>query len=122
MALSVVAVALMWIPHIATDCSGGAVACGGDLARDVPHKAEWAVRARRTHGNAVENIAVFAPLTLLVVLVGAASTQTALAALVYFGARLVHFIAYTLAGPVLRVLSFLLGWGATMIMVATLLT
>ncbi len=61
-------------------------------------------------------------ITLLVMLVGAASRQTALAALVYFGARFVHFIAYTLAVPVLRVLSFLVGWGVTMIMVAALLT
>lgn len=114
--LSVIAVALMWLPHILQMIvQEGLIAAVWDPTRETPHKATWAQRARRAHGNAVENIAVFAPLVLLVVLSDHATGTTAIAAAVYFFARLVHFVVYALAVPVVRVLAFLTGWGATMV-------
>ena len=116
LALSVIAVALMWVPHILQlIAQEGLVTAIWDPTRETPHKAAWAVRARRAHGNAVENIAVFAPLALLVLATGNSSALTAAAGAVFFFARLVHFVSYTLAIPALRVIAFLVGWAATMI-------
>ena len=93
----------------------GVIAAVWDPSREVPHKAAWAQRARRAHANAVENIAVFAPLMLIAVLIDRTGDATALAAAVFFFARLGHFIAYALAIPAARVILFLVGWGATMV-------
>lgn len=115
--LSTLAVALMWVPHILQlIVQEGLFAAVWDPSREVPHKAAWAQRARRAHGNAVENIAVFAPLALLAVLTGQTGPATAMAAAVFFFARLGHFMAYALAIPAARVILFLVGWGATMAM------
>ena len=116
LAASTVAVALMWVPHILQlIAQEGFVAAVWDPSREVPHKAAWAQRARRAHLNAVENIAVFAPLVLIALLTGRTGEATAVAAAVYFFARLGHFIAYALAIPAARVVLFLVGWGATMV-------
>ncbi len=42
-----------------------------------PHDAEWALRAKRAHYNAVENLVVFAPLVILVHILGVADGLTA---------------------------------------------
>lgn len=116
LALSATAVGLMWVPHIVQlIVQEGLIAAVWDPTRETPHKAAWARRAQRAHHNAVENIAVFAPLTLLVVLTGNASDLTALAAIIFFVARLGYFVAYALAIPVVRVVLFLVGWAATMV-------
>jgi uncharacterized MAPEG superfamily protein len=116
LALSVIAVALMWIPHILQlIAQEGLFAAVWDPTRETPHKAAWAIRARRAHGNAVENIAVFAPLAILVLATSSSTTLTAGAGAVFFFARLVHYVAYTLAIPALRVIAFLVGWAATMV-------
>jgi uncharacterized MAPEG superfamily protein len=86
-----------------------------------PHDADWALRAKRAHYNAVENLAVFAPLVLLVVLTGQGDGLTATACAVYFAARAAHFVIHVVALPVLRTLAFLVGWACQMILGLTVL-
>ena len=53
----------------------------------------WLVgRAVRAHLNAVENLAVFAPLALAVHVTGAGTPLTAAASMTYFAARALHLI------------------------------
>lgn len=75
---------------------------------------EWAVRARRAHANAAENLVVFAPLILVhhLATAGAESAGVGLAALIYFVARVVHFVAMTAKVPVVRTLGYVTGWAA----------
>lgn len=116
LAASTIAVGLMWVPHILQlILQEGFFAAVWDPSPEVPHKAAWAQRARRAHGNAVENIAVFAPLVLITLLTGRTGEATAVAAAAFFFARLGHFIAYALAIPAARVILFLVGWAATMV-------
>ena len=75
----------------------------------------------RAHKNAIENLMIFAPLVIVVQQFNLATDATAIAAMVCFYARLVHFAVFTLAIPVLRVVSFLVGFGAQMVLVAALL-
>jgi uncharacterized MAPEG superfamily protein len=73
-------------------------------------EAAWAERLMRAHANAVENLAVFAPLVLAVQVTGSASAGTEAACMIYFFARLAHVLAYVAAVPVLRTLAFAAGF------------
>lgn len=98
---------LLWMPHImqiilkigmpAALSEGGGVEPGED----------WSKRAKKAHANAVENLAVFAPLAIAVHVLDAGTALTAAAAATYFGLRAAHFVIYTLGVPYLRTLVFL---------------
>jgi uncharacterized MAPEG superfamily protein len=76
---------------------------------DTQPDASWAFRAERAHANAVENLVIFAPLAIAVAMTGTGTTMTALAAMVYFFARLAHYFIYTLGIPLLRTMAFATG-------------
>lgn len=89
---------------------------------DPAPRALWAARALKAHINAVENLAVFAPLALAVYLVGGTSL-TALACEVYFFARLAHYAIGIFGLPIpLRTLAFLIGFASQMILAVHLIT
>ena len=79
------------------------------------HYAEWANRSKSAHNNAVENLIIFTPLVLLVVLLDIGNEWTRIASLVYFLARLVHYIMHVLAIPLMRTLAFLVGFGCQLV-------
>jgi len=85
----------------------------GNPKPDDPPLSDWAERARRAHGNAVENLVVFAPAALAVHLLSAGTALTAGAAAFYFWSRLLHYAVYTAGVPVVRTLAFFVGWGCT---------
>ena len=70
---------------------------------------DWAQRAQRAHYNAVENLVVFAALVAAAQFAGISNELTLLGCILYFWARLAHYIIYTLGIPVLRTLSFTVG-------------
>ena len=116
------ATALMWIPHILQLIfQEGFWPALRDPTREIAHKALWAQRARRAHANAVENLAVFAPLALVVAATGSSTATTAAAAAVFFWARLGHFAAYVFAVPYARVVFFLVGWSCQLVLAAALI-
>jgi len=71
LALVATATVLMWIPYmlarILTRGAGRTLADPADPA-SAPDPA-WAGRARRAHANAVENLAVFAPLVVIAAMI-----------------------------------------------------
>ena len=73
------------------------------------------------HYNAIENIAVFAPLTLMVVMLELNDELTAMAALIYFVVRLAHYFIYIAALPVIRSAAFFIGFLCQMAMAGRLL-
>jgi len=84
-----------------------------------PPDPAWAGRPRRAHANAVENLAVLAPLVIIVALIGASTPATVLAAKTYLVARIVHYVVYTAGIPVVRTLAFATGVGATLVIATT---
>lgn len=99
--------AVMWVPYILNILMEMGIAPA--LLRrsgDNPGEAAWAKRAQRAHLNAVENLAVFAPLALAVHLVGAGSETTALVAMAYFWLRLATYIVHVAGIPIVRTLLF----------------
>jgi uncharacterized MAPEG superfamily protein len=102
---------LIWIPYILNRIGEkGLWGTLGNPAPDEHARATWAFRTERAHVNAVENLAVFAPLAIAVSVTGAGNGMTALAAAVFFWARLVHLVVYMIGIPVLRTLAFFVGF------------
>jgi len=103
---------LLWVPYILDRiATRGLLDAVGYPANPKP-QSPWAVRLMRAHDNAVENLVVFAALVLVANAVGVSNGTVAGAAVVYFWARLVHVVAYTLGVPWLRTLAFVVGFVA----------
>ncbi len=103
---------LFWVPYILNRLiEHGVVTALWDPHGNTSTARPWADRMMRAHRNAVENLCIFAPLVILVLLTGARSDTTAAATMVYFFARLAHFFVFTAGVPVVRVLLFLVGFG-----------
>ncbi len=69
------------------------------------------------HTNAVENLVIFATLVLILNAMDHSTEATVIACAVYFWARLAHVIIYALGIPVLRTLSFAVGFLAQLALV-----
>jgi uncharacterized MAPEG superfamily protein len=111
--LTIILTGLMWVPYILDRIMvrGLMGAMDNPSRRDKPQSA-WAQRLYFAHTNAVENLAIFAPLVLILDAQGHSTAATAMACAVYFWARLAHAIVYTMGVPVLRTLSFAVGFAA----------
>lgn len=102
--------ALMWIPYILnTIMVRGLVDLAG-YPQDPKPIAPWAARMKAAHYNAVENLVIFATLVLVLNAANVSNETTVMACVVYFWARLLHFIVYSAGIPWLRTLSFAVSW------------
>ncbi|HEV2508216.1 MAPEG family protein [Bosea sp. (in: a-proteobacteria)] len=120
--LAAAATVLMWIPYmLARIVTRGLMAAMANPDPSFAPDPAWAERARRAHANAVENLAVFAPLVLIAALAGISTAATVFAAKLYLAARLIHYVVYTAGIPIIRTLAFAAGFGATIVFVAALL-
>lgn len=110
---TVILTGVLWIPYILDRIMvrglWGALA---NPSRDDKPQTPWAQRLYFAHTNAVDNLVVFAPLVLILDNIGYSSRGTVIACAVYFWARLAHAIVYALGVPVLRTLTFIVGFGA----------
>ena len=109
--LTVILTGLMWVPYILNRAQvrglGGAMA---NPSRNDAPQSEWANRMMFAHDNAVENLVIFAPLVLILNAIDYSSKWTVLACAVYFWSRLAHALVYTLGIPVLRTVTFTIGF------------
>ena len=109
--LTALMTALFWLPYIVNRLREmGIAAAVMNPNSDPTPQAQWAARMMRAHSNAIENLAIFAPLVLAVEVTGMATEMTAIAAMTYFYARLAHFFVYTFGVPALRTIAFFVGF------------
>jgi uncharacterized MAPEG superfamily protein len=102
--------AIMWIPYILNAIMvRGLIAVVG-YPEDPKPLAPWAQRMKAAHNNAVENLVLFAALVLVAHAAGVSNATTVLVCQIYFWARVVHFVSYTLGIPWVRTLAFVAGW------------
>ena len=123
MTLTVLMTALFWVPYILDRLAvRGVWSALSDTAPESggPHSL-WAQRAIKAHTNAVENLAIFVPAVLTAHMLNITTPATRMAVVVYFFARLVHFIVYTAGVPVVRTLAFSVGWAAQIAILASIL-
>jgi uncharacterized MAPEG superfamily protein len=113
---------LLWFPYVLNRAAvrGLMGVFANPSAGDKP-LAPWAERAKRAHANAVENLVLFAPAAIAVHVLQVGGPATAFAAALYFYARLIHYVVYTIGIPVVRTLAFTAGWVAVAILVGRLL-
>ncbi|MGH1406949.1 MAG: MAPEG family protein [Rhodomicrobiaceae bacterium] len=120
--LTALMTSLLWLPYIINRLAemgiGQAVF---NPNSDPSPNALWAKRMMCAHENAVENLVVFAPLVIVLHVTGAATSLTATAAMVYFFARLAHFLVYTFGIPGLRTIAFAVGFFCQLIIGLTAL-
>lgn len=122
LALVCTSTALMWIPYtLARIATRGLTASLANPDPSHPADPAWAERARRAHGNAVENLAVFAPLVLIASMLSISTPATVFAGQLYLAARVLHYVVYALGIPVVRTLAFVAGCGATLVFAAAIL-
>ena len=108
--------ALMWVPYILNRIAvRGLMPAMGYEGSDSKRHSAWAERAMAAHKNAAENIGVFAGVVLAAHVLGVSGGATATAAAVYFFARLVHYVVYVAAIPVVRTLAFAVSWACIMV-------
>jgi uncharacterized MAPEG superfamily protein len=120
--LTALMTALFWVPYVLNRVVmtglGGALAGG---APDSGSLSVWAQRAIKAHGNAVENLAIFAPIVLTAHVLGISNAATKAAVVVYFIARLLHYVVYSAGIPAARTLTFTAGWLAQIAIIASIL-
>ena len=113
---------LFWIPYIINRMlEQGILTAIRDPLGLTETKTAWAERMMRAHENAIENLAIFAPLVIAIQLTGQSSFLTTSACAIYFFARLIHYLVFTFAIPILRVVSFIAGFAAQLTLAITLL-
>ena len=120
---TVLMTALFWVPYILDRLATRGIwkAISSKMAETGDTPTLWAQRARNAHLNAVENLIIFAPAVLIANAIGVSTPATQAAAAVYFFARLIHFFVYTLGVPVLRTLSYAVGWAAQIVILVSIL-
>lgn len=113
--------ALLWVPYILNRFAVWGL--GDTVGYPDPPKphSPWADRLMKAHGNAVENLAVFATLVLVAHVAEVSNAVTAGACILYFWARLVHAVAYVFRIPWVRTLAFVAGFVAQMLVAWELL-
>jgi uncharacterized MAPEG superfamily protein len=118
---TVVLTGVLWIPYILDRVQVRGLA--GAMANPSPaHKAQsdWAQRMMHAHRNAIENLAVFAPLVLILDALNISTPATVTACAVFFYARLAHAVVYTIGIPVARTAAFTVGFLAEIVLVLTI--
>lgn len=115
---------LMWIPYIVNRIQElGPPKLAWYPPPDPAPQAAWAARAVRAHMNALENLAIFAPLLLSAHAMMPGHPTLVAAAQCFASARLAHYVVYLVGMPiVLRTLTFLAGVAAQMAVAYLLLT
>lgn len=102
--------AVLWVPYILNRIAVRGLTETVGYPENPKPAAPWAKRMQAAHANAVENLVVFAALVLVAQVAGVSNEGTVFACQMYFWARLVHVIAYTLAWPWVRTLAFTAGF------------
>lgn len=119
--LTTLMTSLFWLPYILNRImTRGLMAALKTNPGDSPHS-DWAERAILAHKNAVENLVIFAPLVIVTHILGMGNEMTAMMCMVYFVARLAHFVIYTAGIPVLKTLAFAAGFVAQAVLALNLL-
>ncbi len=114
--------AVIWVPYILNLISVRGLKDAVGYPADPAPMADWAQRLKAAHYNGVENLVVFGVVVLVAHLTGVSNEATALCAMIYFYARVVHTVVYALAVPWLRTLSFAVSWLAMLCIFAHVLT
>tara|TARA_R110002073_G_scaffold81001_3_gene194626 strand:+ start:3589 stop:3981 length:393 start_codon:yes stop_codon:yes gene_type:complete len=104
--------AILWLPY----ARDRIISCGliytVGYSKELKPQSLWAQRMMNAHKNAIENLVIFAALVLVAHAAEITSSTIATACVVYFWARILHAVVYTLGIPWVRTLAFATGFFA----------
>jgi uncharacterized MAPEG superfamily protein len=112
--------AVIWMPYVVNTIMVRGLVTAVGYPEDPAPLSPWAAKMKAAHANAVENLVVFATLVLIANAAGVSSETTVMACTVYFWARLLHLVSYTLAIPWIRTVAFVIGFGCQVALVLQL--
>lgn len=113
--------AVLWIPYIVNMILVRGLMDAVGYPVEPKPLSGWAEKMKSAHYNAVENLVVFAALVLIAHAAGVSNGITVMATQIYFWARLVHALSYTMAIPWVRTLSFVAGFACQVALVLQVL-
>lgn len=117
--LSALLLSVAWIPHIVGQIMTSGLLTADDYTnlREQSDFPAWVRRANRAHVNLVEQFGAFAALVLMAHSLGVTSATMALAAAVFFWARIAHFIVFIAGIGILmaRTVIFSIAWLAILV-------
>jgi uncharacterized MAPEG superfamily protein len=113
--------AVMWMPYVLNMIAVRGLSNAVSYPESPEPLSPWAAKMKAAHANAVENLVIFATLTLVADLAGISTAVTVMACKIYFWARLVHFLSYTFAIPWVRTVAFVVGFGCQAALIVELL-
>lgn len=113
--------ALMWVPYIVNIIMVRGLVDAVGYPENPKPPAPWAARMKAAHYNAVENLVVFAALVLTLNAASISNETTVMACILYFWARLTHYIVYAAGVPWLRTLSYAVSWACIVALILQLL-
>ncbi len=114
--------AVMWVPYTLNLIAVRGLRDAVGYPENAKPIYAWAQRMKAAHYNAVENLVVFAALVLVADATNLHNAVTVMACVVFFWARVVHFLAYVLRVPWVRTLAFVVGWVCQLAIALQLLT
>ncbi len=112
--------ALIWMPYVVNIIMVRGLIDAVGYPQDPEAMSPWAAKMKAAHANAVENLVVFATLVLIANAAGVSNETTVMACTVYFWARVLHLVSYTLAIPWIRTVAFVIGFGCQVALVLQL--
>jgi len=118
LALGLLAFVLQMLPGLPAAAEPGGMAWGVGNRDTPPPLPPWAQRARRAHANLMENLPHYVIVVLVAQVSGHANGTTAMASLVYLGARITHAIVYTAGITYVRTIAFYVGVAAEIAIVS----
>ena len=122
LALSILVTSLIWLPIIVNRLIEHGFWHGlWDPEGEIHTKVGWSRRMMAAHTNAIENLVIFAPLVIMVQQLHLEDDLTLLASMLFFYSRLAHVFLFTFKVPVLRIIAFLTGFSAQLILIKTIL-
>ena len=101
--------ALMWVPYVTNMIMVRGVVDAVGYPDSPPPLTPWAQRMKAAHANAIENLPVFAALVLTANALDISNDTTVLASMLFFWARIAHFVVYAVRIPLARTLAFVAG-------------
>ena len=113
--------AVMWMPYVINTIMVRGLMDAVGYPEEPKALSGWATKMKAAHYNAVENLVVFAALVLIANAAGVSNDVTVMACKVYFWARVVHLLSYTLSIPWVRTVAFVVGWGCQAALILQLL-
>ncbi len=113
--------ALIWMPYVVNIILVRGLVDAVGYPQDPQPMSPWAAKMKAAHANAVENLVVFATLVLIANAAGVSNETTVMACTVYFWARVLHLVSYTLAIPWIRTVAFVIGFGCQAALVLQLI-